>query len=77
MRVNPSGGVEDHHVADALDLIAASRDGVWVVNQFDGVVIRVDPATFEDLWRQPVLGTVARLAGDGDYLWLLDQTLAS
>ena len=61
-------------MADAIDLIAATEDGVWVVDQFDGAVIRVDPATFETVWESSVFGTIARLAVDGDYVWLLDQS---
>jgi streptogramin lyase len=74
MRVDPSDVVEDRRVADAIDLITASGDGVWVVDQFEGVVIRVDSDTFETVWEKPVLGTIARLAADGDYLWLLDRS---
>jgi streptogramin lyase len=74
MRVDPSDGVEERRVADAIDLITASGDGVWVVDQFEGEVIRVDSDTFETVWKKPVLGTIARLAADGDYLWLLDQS---
>jgi class 3 adenylate cyclase len=74
MRVDPSDGVEDRRVADAIDLIAATGDGVWVVDQFDGVVIRVDPANMETVWESPVIGTIARLSVDEDYLWLLDQS---
>jgi class 3 adenylate cyclase/streptogramin lyase len=74
MRVDPSGGVERRRVADAIDLIAANEDGVWVLNQFDGVVIRVDPATLGTVWEAQVVGTVSRLAVDENYLWLLDQS---
>ena len=74
MRVDPSDGVEERRVADALDLITASGDGVWVLDQFEGVVVRVDSDTFETVWKKPVPGTIARLAADGDYLWLLDQS---
>jgi streptogramin lyase len=74
MRVDPSGGFEDRRVADAIDLIAANQDGVWVLDQFDGIVIRVDPVTLEKVWESTVAGTIARLAVDGDYMWLLDQS---
>ena len=74
MRVDPSGGFEERHVADAIDLIAATEDGVWVVDQFDGAVIRADPTTFETVWESSVFGTIARLAVDRDYVWLLDQS---
>jgi streptogramin lyase len=74
MRVDPSGGFEVRRIADAIDLIAATEDGVWVLDQFDGVVIRVDPATLGTVWESPVVGTVSRLAVDEDYLWLLDQS---
>jgi streptogramin lyase len=74
MRVDPSGGFEDRRVADAIDLIAATEDGVWVLDQFAGVVIRVDPATLGTVWETTVVGTIARLAADGNYLWLLDQS---
>lgn len=74
MRVDPSGGAQQRRVTDAIDLIAASEAGVWVLDQFDGVVIRVDPATFGTVWESRVFGTVARLAVDEDYLWLLDQS---
>jgi hypothetical protein len=74
IRADPSGGFENRRVADAVDLIAATGDGVWVVDQFEGVVIRVDPATFERVWESPVFGTVARLAADEGYVWLLDQS---
>jgi len=74
IRVDPSARVEDRRVADAIHLMAATEAGVWVVDQFDGVVIRVDPVTFETVWETTVVGTIARLAADEDYLWLLDQS---
>jgi class 3 adenylate cyclase len=74
MRVDPSGGVEVRRVVETIDLIAATEDGVWVLDQFDGVVIRVDPSTLGTIWESPVVGTVSRLAVDEDYLWLLDQS---
>jgi class 3 adenylate cyclase/streptogramin lyase len=74
IRVDPSGGVEDRRVADALDLVAAAEGGVWVVDQFDGIVISVDPATFQKRWESSVFGTVGRFVADEDYLWLLDQS---
>jgi hypothetical protein len=74
MRVDPSGGAEERRVANAIDLVAAAEGGVWVVDQFDGIVIHVDPATFRKRWESPVVGTVARLGVDEDYLWLLDQS---
>ena len=74
MRVDPSGGFEERRVVDAIDLIAATEDGVWVVDQFDGAVMRVDPTTFETVWESSVFGTIARFAVDGDYVWLLDQS---
>jgi class 3 adenylate cyclase len=74
VRLDPSGGFEERRVADALDLVAATDDGVWVVAQFDGVVIGVDPATLRPVWEQQVLGTITRFAVDDDYLWLLDQS---
>jgi Adenylate and Guanylate cyclase catalytic domain len=74
MRVDLSDGVEERRVADALDLITASGDGVWVLDQFEGVVRHIDSDTFERIWEKPVPGTIARLAADGDYLWLLDQS---
>ena len=49
MRVDPSDGVEDvgwpRHRSDH-----GLRDGVWVLDQFDGAVIRVDSDTFETVW---------------------------
>ena len=74
MRVHPSGGVEQRRVANAIDLIAAAEGGVWVVDQFGGVVINVDPATIQPRWETEAVGTVARIAVDDDYVWLLDQT---
>ena len=74
MRVDPSGGVEVRRVADAIDLIAATEDGVWVLDGFGGVVIHVDPATLGTVWESPVVGTISRLAVDEDYLWLFDQS---
>ena len=74
MRVDPSGGFEVRRVVETIDLIAASEDGVWVLNGFDGVVIRVDPATLRTVWESPVVGTISRLAVDENYLWLFDQS---
>jgi hypothetical protein len=74
MRVDPSDGVEVRRVADAIDLIAASEDGVWVLDGFGGVVSRVDPVTLGTVWDSPVVGTISRLAVDENYLWLLDQS---
>jgi streptogramin lyase len=74
MRVDPSGGIEVRRVTDAIDLIAATDDGVWVLDGFHGVVVRVDPATLGTVWESPVVGTVSRFAADENYLWLLDQS---
>jgi class 3 adenylate cyclase len=74
MRVLPSGEVVERKVFDSINLIAAGEGGVCVVDQVGGLVARVDPDSLETLWEAPASGTVSRIAVDGDYVWLLDQS---
>jgi class 3 adenylate cyclase len=73
MRVTPSGEATERKVSDSIDLLAAGKEGVCVVDHVAGTVSRVD-AEMEKLWDVPVVGTISRIAVDGDYVWLLDQS---
>jgi len=73
MRLTPSGETAERKVSDSVDLLASGEEGVYVIDQVAGEVERIDPE-LESLWTTPVIGTISRIAADGDYVWLLDRT---
>jgi class 3 adenylate cyclase/streptogramin lyase len=71
MRLTPSGETAERKVSDSVDLLAGAEEGVYVIDHLTGEVSRVD-RNLETLWTTPVVGTINRIAFDGDYVWLLD-----
>jgi hypothetical protein len=60
-------------VTDSLQLVAASEDGVWVVDQLGGVVLRIDPVSLRQVAPPiTVTGSVDAIDVMGDYVWALD-----
>jgi outer membrane protein assembly factor BamB len=73
IRIDPSGAVSGRReVADGIQLVAAGEGGVWVVDQFAGVVTRVDPMSLEPTAGVPLTGNIDSIAVMDDYLWTLD-----
>ncbi|MGH2641800.1 MAG: adenylate/guanylate cyclase domain-containing protein [Actinomycetota bacterium] len=73
-RVDPTGTVTaERTVTDGIQLIAASEDGVWVVDQLAGVVVRVDPVSLRRVGAPiSVTGTIDAIDVLGDDVWALD-----
>jgi streptogramin lyase len=72
-RVDPTGKVTgERMVTDGIQLVAASEDGVWVVDQLAGVVVRVDPTSLRKMAEVPLTGSIDAIAVMGDYVWVLD-----
>ena len=73
-RVDPTGAVTGARtVTDSIQLVAASEDGVWVVDQLAGVVVRVDPVSFRQA-AEPIslAGTIDAIDVLGGQVWALD-----
>jgi hypothetical protein len=73
-RIDPSGEITgERRVADSIQLVAASADGVWVVDQFAGAVVRIDPESLRTVGDPvPFTGSVDAIAVMGDHVWVLD-----
>lgn len=61
-----------NEVADGIQLVAAGEGGVWVVDQVEGTVTRVDPASLEPIVTIEVTGNIDSLAVFAGYVWTLD-----
>ena len=74
LRIDPSGEITgERRVADSIQLVAASAEGVWVVDQFAGAVLRIDPASFRAVADPvPFTGSIDAIAVMGDHVWVLD-----
>ena len=72
-RVEPTGTVTgERMVTDGIQLVAASEDGVWVVDQLAGTVVRVDPTSLRKVAEVSFAGSVDAIAVMGDHVWVLD-----
>src|SRR5919109_2258813 len=73
LRMDPTGKVTgERMVTDGIQLVAASEDGVWVVDQLAGAVARVDPGSLRKVAEVPFAGNVDAIAVMGDHVWILD-----
>ena len=74
LRVDPAGAVTaERTVTDGIQLVAASADGVWVVDQLAGVVVRIDPVSLRQVAVPISLeGTIDAIDVLGDHVWALD-----
>ncbi len=73
-RVDPTGAVTaERTVTDGIQLVTASDDGVWVVDQLGGVVVRIDPVSLRRAAAPISLpGTIDAIDVVGDHVWALD-----
>ena len=73
-RVDPGGTVTGQRtVTDSIQLVAASEDGVWVVDQLAGEVLRIDPVSLRVVADPiPFPGRLDTIAVMGDHVWVLD-----
>jgi class 3 adenylate cyclase len=72
LRVDPSGEVTgQRRVTDGINFVVASAEGVWVVDQFAGAVVRIDPVSLRRV-AEPFAGNVDAIAVLGDHVWVLD-----
>jgi class 3 adenylate cyclase len=74
LRIDPSGEITgERRVADSIQLVAASADGVWVVDQFAGAVVRIDTESLRTVGDPvPFTGSIDAIAVMGDHVWVLD-----
>ena len=73
-RVDTAGAVTgERSVTGGIQLVAASADGVWVVDQLAGVVVRIDPVSLRQV-AEPIslAGTIDAIDVLGDHVWALD-----
>jgi class 3 adenylate cyclase/streptogramin lyase len=73
-RVDRTGAVTaERTVTDGIQLVTASEDGVWVVDQLAGVVVRIDPVSLRRAAAPISLpGTIDAIDAVGDHVWALD-----
>jgi len=75
VRLDPRTGARNQ--ADtglALDRLAATSDAVWLADVVSGELVRVDPATLEQVGRPiEVSGTIDQIFARGEFLWVLDR----
>ena len=73
-RVDPTGAVTaERTVTDSIQLVTVSNDGVWVVDQLAGVVVRIDPVSLRRVAAPISLpGTIDAIDVMGDHVWALD-----
>jgi class 3 adenylate cyclase/streptogramin lyase len=73
-RVDPGGVVTaERTVTQTIQLLAASEDGVWAVDQLADVVLRIDPVTLRQAAAPISLaGSVDAIDVMGDHVWALD-----
>jgi class 3 adenylate cyclase len=73
-RVDPAGAVTgERTVTGGIQLVAASEEGVWVVDQIAEVVVRIDPVSLRRA-APPIslTGSVDAIDVFGDHVWALD-----
>jgi len=74
LRIDPAGEITaERTVADSIQLVTAGPDGVWVVDQFAGTVLRIDPSSLRPVG-DPVLfrGSIDAIDLLGEHVWVLD-----
>ena len=74
LRVDPSGEITaERTVADGIQLVAADPEGVWVVDQFAGTVLRIDPVSLRAVGDPvPFRGSIDAIEVLGEHVWVLD-----
>ena len=74
LRVDPSGEITaERKVADSIQLVAADPEGVWVVDQFAGTVLRIDPVSLRAVGDPvPFRGSIDAIEVLGEHVWVLD-----
>ena len=74
LRIDPSGEITaERTVADSIQLVAADAEGVWVVDQFAGVVLRIDPVSLRAVGDPvPFSGSIDAIEVLGEHVWVLD-----
>jgi class 3 adenylate cyclase/streptogramin lyase len=74
LRIDPSGEVTaERTVAQGIELIAVSSEGVWVVDQFAGTVLRIDPVSLRAVGDPvPFSGSIDAIEVLGEHIWVLD-----
>jgi class 3 adenylate cyclase/streptogramin lyase len=75
VRLDPRTGARDQVDTElSIDLIAASKDGVWVADILAGAVIRFDPESLRREGRPvEIRGSIDQMVARGDFLWILDR----
>jgi class 3 adenylate cyclase/streptogramin lyase len=75
VRLDPRTGARDQtNTGLAVDKLAATKDGIWVADVVSGGLVRVDPATLDQIGRPiEISGTIDQIFGRDDLLWVLDR----
>jgi class 3 adenylate cyclase/streptogramin lyase len=74
LRIDPSGEITaERTVADGIQLVGAGLEGVWVVDQFAGEVLRIDPGSLKAVGDPvPFRGSIDAIEVLGEHVWVLD-----
>ncbi|MGH2680033.1 MAG: adenylate/guanylate cyclase domain-containing protein [Actinomycetota bacterium] len=75
VRMDPATGARDQaETGLSLSRLATTRDGVWVADVLDDVVVRVDRESLRPTGEQfGIGGSIDQMVGLGDDLWILDN----
>ena len=75
IRVDASTGARDQiDTAHPVDLIAASKETVWLVDLLESAVVRVDAASLQLVGRPiQIDGRIDEVVASEEGLWILDQ----
>ncbi len=75
VRLDPATGAPDQaETGLTVDLLAATTNGLWVVDIVDGSMSRIDQESLEPMGEQiEIDGSIDQVVGSGDDLWILDQ----
>ena len=74
LRIDPSGEITaERTVADSIQLVTAGSGGVWVVDQFAGTVLQIDPVSLRAVGDPvPFRGSIDAIEVLGEHVWVLD-----
>ena len=78
IRFEPATGASDlFEIVEAPEHLATGIDAVWVIDEFEGVVVRVDPATGEVTDRIEITGGLDQIVVGERYVWVLDSAVGT
>jgi class 3 adenylate cyclase len=77
VRLDPRTGARDQvDTGSSIDVIAATKNDVWLVDVLANAVIRVDARSLRQIGRPiQIAGSLDQIAASGDNVWILDKGL--